>query len=151
MTDPDNPCGGYGNWDGSEHYLGGTPGFENSIFRHNPDLVRPCLYRAATTSDSGLLITFSESMLSAGGADPYIYTVNNGIFHPSAAVPVPPDYSSISLTFQTKFEPFRIYEMMVKDEISDCAGNLLTDSYIDFGLASLPDSFDLPPSLPAVK
>jgi len=143
MTDPDNPCGGYGNWDGSEDYLGGTPGFENSIFRHNPDLVRPFLYRAATTSDSGLLITFSESMLSAGGADPFIYTVNNGIFHPSAAAPVPPEYSSINLIFQTKFKSFKIYELMVKDEISDCAGNMLADSYIDFGLASFPDSFDL--------
>jgi hypothetical protein len=143
MKDPENPCGGYGNWDGSENYLGGTPGVGNSLICHNPDNIRPYLYRAATTSDSGLLITFNESMKHAGITDPFKYAVNYDIFHPSSTEPISPDYSAINLTFQSRFEPLRVYELMVKDEISDCAGNLLENSYIDFGLASLPDSFDL--------
>jgi len=32
---------------------------------------------------------------------------------------------------------------MVKNSVCDCVGNALADSYTEFGLASLPDSFDL--------
>lgn len=143
LKDPDNPCGGYGNWDGSENTLGGTPGYVNSQACRNPDLIRPDLFRAATVSDSGLLVTFSESMMFSAMADPFLYTVNRGFFHPLAAEPVPPDYASVNLTFQGKFEPYTLYELMVKEEICDCAGNSLAGRYTDFGLASSPDSLDL--------
>ena len=143
MTDPENPCGGYTNWGASDHYLGGTPGFENSLARHNPDIIRPYLLRAAVICDTGLLVCFNESLLSNSATDPSVYSVNQGIFHPSEAVPVPPDFSKVLLSFPARFEPFRLYELMIKDVISDCSGNMLSGSYVDFGLASPPDSFDL--------
>ncbi|MBN2275228.1 MAG: lamin tail domain-containing protein [Bacteroidales bacterium] len=143
IIDPDNPCGGYANWDGSEHFLGGTPGFVNSVRRYNPDNIRPVLLHAATTCDSGLLISFNEPMQCSAASDQYAYSVNNNIFHPVKAEPVHPDFSNVLLTFLTKFEPFRQYELMVKNSISDCSGNLLPNSYISFGLAYPPDSFDL--------
>lgn len=143
LKDPDNPCGGLDNWDGSDHYLGGTPGFTNSLACLNPDDIKPDLYRAATTSDSGLLITFNEPMMFSGVSDPFLYTVNREIYHPLTAEPVPPDYHSVNLTFNDKFKPFTVYELMVKEEINDCAGNSLAKRYAEFGLALNPDSFDL--------
>jgi hypothetical protein len=143
MIDPENPCGRHDNWDGSNHYQGGTPGSENSVKRLNPDHTRPYLLRAATTSDTGLLVSFNESLICDIASDPTIYSVNQGIFHPSNVIPVPPDFSTLLLSFPVRFKQSRLYELMVKDAISDCSGNLLNDSYIGFGLACLPDSFDL--------
>jgi hypothetical protein len=143
MIDPENPCGKQENWAASEHYLGGTPGSSNSINRYNPDNSSPVLLRAATTSDTGLLVSFSEPLLITGISDPFQYSVDHNIFHPSVAEPIPPDFSSVQLTFPVKFSASIIYELMVQNSVCDCAGNRLADSYTEFGLAFQPDSFDL--------
>ncbi|MBN1413680.1 MAG: lamin tail domain-containing protein [Bacteroidales bacterium] len=143
MIDAENPCAGYDNWEASDSYLGGTPGFENSVIHYNPDNTRPYLLRAATTCDTGLLVSFSEPLLHSSASDPNCYSVNQGIYHPVNAIPITPDFSTVLLSFPVKFESFRLYELMVKDKISDCYGNLLTSGYMGFGLASPPDSFDL--------
>jgi hypothetical protein len=143
MIDPENPCGQKENWSASEHYLGGTPGFKNSINRYNPDNSRPFLLRAATTSDSGLLVSFSEPLDITSTSYPFNYTVNRNVFHPYMAEPLPPDFASVQLTFPVKFSTSLVYELMVKDSVCDCAGNGLNDSYAEFGLSYFPDSFGL--------
>jgi hypothetical protein len=143
MIDPENPCAGYENWDVSDHPQGGTPGKVNSVAGLNPDNVRPALLRAATTSDSSLLVSFTESMRCQEISVPDFYSVTPDIYHPFGINPVWPDYASVHLTFPVKFDKYTIYELMVKDEITDCAGNIINDSFISFGMASVPDSFDL--------
>lgn len=143
MIDPKNPCGQQENWSASDHYLGGTPGFKNSINRSSPDNSNPYILRAATTSDSGILVSFSEPLLISSVSDPFIYSVDRNIFHPSLAEPLSPDFSSVHLTFPVKFSSGIIYELMVQNAVCDCAGNRLPDSYTEFGMAFLPDSFDL--------
>jgi hypothetical protein len=127
----------------SDYYLGGTPGFKNSINRYNPDNNSPSILRAATTSDSGILVSFSEPLLISSVSDPFLYSVDHNIFHPSIAEPSGPDFSSVQLTFPIKFSSAIIYELMVQNSVCDCAGNRLPDSYTEFGMAFLPDSFDL--------
>ena len=143
MIDPENPCGQQENWAASDHYLGGTPGFKNSIHRSNRDNKSPVLLRAATTSDTGLLVSFSEPLLISSASDPFKYSVDHNIFHPSIAEPIPPDYSQVQLTFPVTFSASAVYELMVQNSVCDCAGNNLADSYTEFGLAFQPDSFDL--------
>jgi hypothetical protein len=143
MMDPENPCGQEENWSASDHYLGGTPGFKNSINRYNPDNSNPCILRAATTSDSGILVSFSEPLLISSISDPFLYSVDHNIFHPSFVEPLSPDFSSVQLTFPVKFSSTIFYELMVQNSVCDCAGNKLPDSYTEFGMAFLPDSFDL--------
>ena len=143
MIDPENPCGQQENWSASDHYLGGTPGSENSINRYNPDNSSPYILRAATTSDTGILVSFSEPLLISSVSDPFNYSVDHNIFHPSIAEPLSPDFSSVQLTFPVKFSSAIFYELMVQNSVCDCAGNRLPDSYTEFGMASFPDSFDL--------
>lgn len=143
LIDAKNPCGGYNNWTASESYLGGTPGSLNSVNAENPDNEHPFLMRAATVSDSSIVIYFNEPLNFEGTSDPSIYTVDYGIFHPVAVFPVPPNYSNILLTFSKKFEKDKQYKIIIKNVLCDCAGNYMNSSYADFALASLPDSFDL--------
>jgi hypothetical protein len=143
MIDPENPCGQQENWTASDNYLGGTPGTMNSVNRDNPDVSRPVLLRAATTCDTGLLVSFSEPLQISSASDPFKYSVDHNVFHPKAAKPLPPDFSSVLLTFQEEFRESYTYELMVLNSVCDCAGNRLADSYTEFGIASLPDSFDL--------
>jgi len=143
IADPENPCGRQENWAASDHNQGGTPGCENSIYRSNPDIQRPLLLRAATTSDSCVLVSFSEPILVSSISDPFAYSVDRNVFHPSVAESLPPDFSSVRLSFPRPFNSFLTYELMVKNSVCDCVGNALADSYTEFGLASLPDSFDL--------
>jgi hypothetical protein len=143
MIDPKNPCGKNENWSESEYYLGGTPGFKNSIAGTNPDLIKPELLRAAATCDTALIVSFNEPLAAITTSDPFTYSVSHNIFHPVEVLPVPPDYSKVLLTFGTKFEKSLVYELMVMANPSDCAGNLLGNSYVDFGLATPPDSFNI--------
>ena len=143
MIDPENPCGQQENWSASDHYLGGTPGFKNSINRDNPDNSSPYIVRAATTSDSGILVRFSEPLLTSSVSDPFLYSVDHNIFHPSFAEPLSPDFASVQLTFPVKFSSAIIYQLMVQNSVCDCAGNKLPNSYTEFGMAFPPDSFDL--------
>jgi hypothetical protein len=143
MIDAENYCGKKENWDGSEYSLGGTPGFKNSIARDNPDNTRPYLLRTATINDTALLVTFNESLLSISLSNPYNFSVDQGIFHPVDAYPVSPEFSSVKLAFPVRFKTNKTYELMVRDSVTDCVGNSLADSYIDFGLGETPDSFDL--------
>jgi hypothetical protein len=89
------------------------------------------------------MVSFSEPLLNSSISDPYQYSVDHNIFHPFVAKSVPPDFSSVQLTFRLKFCSSVIYELMVQNSVCDCAGNRLADSYTEFGLAFLPDSFDL--------
>ncbi len=143
LIDSKNPCGGFKNWKASESYSGGTPGFVNSVNAENPDYENPLLLRAASATDSSIVIYFNEPLNFGGISDPSIYSVDQDIFHPVAVFPVPPDYSRIQLNFSKKFELNKKYKIVIKDEVCDCVGNHIKSSHTYFAMASLPDSFDL--------
>jgi hypothetical protein len=143
MIDYKNPCGGYNNWAASENSLGGTPGYLNSINAENPDLESPFLMHAATMTDSSVILFFNEPLNFIKSSDPSSYSVDHDIFHPVTASPAPPDFSNVMLTFSKKFEQDKKYKIVVKNELCDCAGNYINNSYADFALASLPNTFDL--------
>ena len=90
-----------------------------------------------------MLVSFSEPLLISSISDPFIYSVDHNIFHPSLRNRYRLIIHRCNLLFRSNSVPSIVYELMVKDSICDCAGNRLSDSYTEFGLAFLPDSFDL--------
>jgi len=144
IIDPDNPCGRAENWHESIDYRGGTPGFENSVDACNPDLLSPYLLRATMSSDSSVMLHFSENMDSTSLADPSCYSSSKGLLHPMAAIPVEPDFSSLVLCYPNHVEPPERYTVTILNSLKDCAGNKLhNQASAEFSVPVPSDSFDL--------
>ncbi|MFZ4522391.1 MAG: lamin tail domain-containing protein [Bacteroidales bacterium] len=132
MNDPGNPCGCLDNWSPSEDPAGGTPGRANSGNKKNPDVDSPVALRAVITGSATLNVTFSESMDSTTVCSSSRWR----IFHPdgewnlSAILPVPPDFSMVTLQFPQPFVRGIIYRLKVVDKMKDCAGNSCDTSRI---------------------
>ncbi len=144
MIDVNNPCGRRDNWAESNGYKGGTPGQVNSVTDFNPDYIIPTLKRAAITSDSVLLIYFSEPLDSLSLTDCRNYFVDNNIGAPVDICPVIPYFNSAELRFNARFKRNIVYTITVGGRIKDCAGNaLINNSKAIFALPEKADSFDL--------
>ena len=144
QIDPENPCGGINNWSASESPYGGTPGAPNSVSGTNPDHQAPQLWRVAVTNAVEIQLFFSEPMDSTGLDNTSAYTIDRGIGNPVAAIPVPPDYSSVMLTLSTGLETGLVYLISVSAEFYDCAGNLLDEGApLQFGLPETPEQNDV--------
>lgn len=118
MIDPANPCGEEDNWAASTSFFGGTPGVQNSIFSSNPDNMLPILTEANATSDSTVILTFSEiidfdALLNAN------YMINNNINVASVSII---NNKNVLLSLNNKLA-FQInYEVSISG-IFDCVGN----------------------------
>jgi hypothetical protein len=144
IIDPDNPCGRAENWSASENPNGGTPGTVNSIYFRNPDELPPKVLRATVPNDTTVRLLFSESMDSASISSRWLYSANHDLLHPDFVDPDEPDYTSVLLSYPAAFSKNLIYSMAVLQTLSDCAGNqLLQNQAVNFGLADVPDTFDL--------
>jgi hypothetical protein len=144
IIDPDNPCGRSENWHECIDHRGGTPGFENSVDGYNPDLLSPSVLRATMTSDSSVMLHFSENMDSTSLADPSYYSASKGLLHPQVVIPVEPDFSSLLLCYPNPVEPPERYTVTILNSLKDCAGNQLQNYAVaDFSVPLPSDSFDL--------
>ncbi|MCF8230576.1 MAG: lamin tail domain-containing protein [Bacteroidales bacterium] len=124
IIDPDNPCGCADNWGGSVDEKGGTPGNINSIDSENPDNTAPEITYLKIQNDSSLKVTFSESMDSISISGTELYKVENLNLQPQTAAPLPPDYSSVILSFEKgTFRDEEIYVLTISGTALDCSGN----------------------------
>jgi hypothetical protein len=144
IIDPDNPCGYSENWSESLDIRGGTPGQKNSTDASRPDLSLPVLLRATLPSDSSVLLLFSERMDSSTILSPWLYSADKGLMHPSAVVPVGPDYNAVLLYYAERFQTSTSYTLTVLNTLKDCAGNTLTpDAVVHFAVSGMPEKDDI--------
>jgi hypothetical protein len=144
MKDPENPCAGASNWSASIHEKGGTPGKKNSISMPNADILKPKLLQAALSDESRVMLVFSERMDSASFCDPFLYSVNKGLLHPEATDPAGPQYTSILLSYATRFSESETYTIHVLNSMHDCAGNTLEpNASAMFAFPKQADSLDI--------
>lgn len=121
----------------SENPQKGTPGFQNSNFRTDPDPSSPTLFSAYFIDSLQVWLSFSEPVLPKMGTENISFS---------------PNLSPDSLTFLTPKE-FRIalkspaefnvnYKLRISG-IQDCFGNSLPDQQISLVLPEYPASGDL--------
>ena len=125
MTDPDNPCGCIENWGASTDGSGGTPGRANSNSLANPDERDPVLLRAIISDPAMLEVTFSEAMdsLSLLSVESWVVNDPDGVSCPVVVMPLPPDFSMVSLFFGKPFGKGFTYRLNIAGTMKDCAGN----------------------------
>lgn len=142
MIDTGNPCLAGENWTGSVSAEGGTPGTVNSVSGEaESELI---LLKACCIDDRSLQAEFSETPGIAAAADTNLYLAGPYIGHPTLAVPVPPDYRSVQLTFKDVFSYGQIYQLTLQPGIKNCIGEEIgSSSEISFALSEDVDMQDV--------
>lgn len=140
LINPETPCSGSGNWIASNNPDGGTPGLQNSVYNTDPDVIAPSVKSVSVLSQNELEIVFSEPVDSAT-----VLTINmsidNGLTIDSVVVALN-FASSANVYFTPEIDSAQIYTITISD-VSDCAGNVMTESAVLFGVGALPEPFDI--------
>jgi hypothetical protein len=140
VIDPNNTCGGMENWKVSANHLGGTPGWQNSVFSHNMDIVAPVVGYIYPLSDRQLVASFSEIPASSSVLQTSNYVLNT-TKNPISVVSDSLDATSVILTFDEAWE--QLAEQTLKlSAIADPCGNILTDTSVSF-VYSVPKTYDV--------
>ena len=143
MIDINNPCSGTDNWSASININGATPGFVNSIDAINIDEYSPKLIRAIATDSFHVVLYFNEPMDSLSAMNVANYQIDNGIGSPISALPLAPLFDKIIIETLLPIQENKVYNVTVNG-VTDCISNSIGSfNTTRFGLASLPDSFDL--------
>lgn len=144
LIDPLNPCAGSSNWKASNNKLGGTPGFENSVYGNNPDIIAPELYRVSVISDSQIELWFTESMDYNSMLKSSAYSFSNGLELSTEPIPVAPAYTSVILNYTPAIKEDVVYRLTISDTVSDCTGNILSiGASIEFALSKQIEANDI--------
>lgn len=141
MIDPNNPCGGQGNWRASTDNRGGTPATINSVNAANPDATAPGVVRAAATAPSMVVITFNEPVDSATAANAANYALSDGVTVISATA-IAPSFTQVQLQLSpsSTLTTGKIYTVTVNN-VKDCSGNpVATGTAVRLGLPSTIDT-----------
>jgi len=143
MIDINNPCSGTDNWSASININGATPGFVNSIDALNIDDYSPKLIRAIATDSFYVVLYFNEPMDSLSAMNVANYQIDNGIGSPIFVLPMAPLFDKIIIETHFPIQENIVYNITVNG-VTDCISNSIGSfNTTRFGIASLPDSFDI--------
>lgn len=143
MIDINNPCSGTDNWSASININGATPGFVNSIDALNIDDYSPKLIRAIATDSFHVVLYFNEPMDSLSAMNVANYQIDNGIGSPIFVLPMAPLFDKIIIETHFPIQENIVYNITVNG-VTDCISNSIGSfNTTRFGIASLPDSFDI--------
>jgi hypothetical protein len=135
IIDLNNPCEGIENWIASNDISGGTPGKTNSVNSINPDTKNPYPYAAEIIHPDTLVVYFNETLKSDYAKDINNFKVNE-FGNPTWINVKEPDFSVISMKFNSEFKRGYIYYLEVSDSVKDCSGNMVVENTnIRFALA----------------
>lgn len=144
QIDPENPCGGSGNWRASMNPSGGSPGLENSVVAENPDILSPTMLNLEILSPVQLTMYFSEPMDSTLISQNAGYEVDHEIGRPILVEPVWPDYAAVNLFFNDSLKTGFFYTLQITSDFLDCSGNPVDKSKtLVFGLPQTPHESDI--------
>lgn len=114
------------NWTASVHETGGTPGIQNSVFAHVPDVSGPKLVSASAISADRVSLTFDEKL------DVVLPVPNNFVVEPLHEILsvsfADEARTSVDLLFFGALDSTKVYTISVKD-LFDCPGNIVQPLY----------------------
>lgn len=125
VVDLENLSGHHDNWDFCTDLDGGTPGRENSLSSHFPDVVAPLIESVYLLSDSCLIVGFTESVDSM-----FLVELGDDWFSPSRLSIQSkrlrePFFSSLEVCFTDRIPENLGFEMIFRKLPNDMAGNPL--------------------------
>jgi len=134
-------CSKADNWSGSEHFNGGTPNLENSVFDDLPDTEGPSLVTVNISGSQQVELQLSEPL------DSTTVTAASILFDPflnvASAASNGPEHLDITVLLSTAIDTGIYYSVTISG-LNDCEGNPQSaDSVLTFILPFTPDSGDL--------
>ncbi|MGV8877834.1 MAG: lamin tail domain-containing protein [Sphingobacteriaceae bacterium] len=128
LMDAESSCSGFPIWGASTDAIGGTPGKQNAIYLANHSTLKLQLLKSQIIDSLEITIEFNHATDSSTSARIQAYTINNGVRHPSAAIPQGPDFRQIVLQFSNPLQPGLRYRLSV-DNIKDCGGGIIDETH----------------------
>lgn len=119
------------NWSVAKNRVGGTPGYENSVNRKNPDLTNPQITTIQITSDSSFVVSFSENF------DKDIFIKNSSVFPDNQQFKcesVDFSLSQYSCRIHGIFEVQKEYILELNDDCVDFDGNQFAENQYVFAM-----------------
>ncbi len=141
MIDVNSPCSGKENWRASIDGKGGTPGKINSINGKYMDDQRPRLLSVYPSDDTVLIVTFDEPIDSTASVTGNHFQIDKGM-SVKKVEPSPPLFDQVKIYLNSALIAGEIYTVNISG-LSDCKGNTIAPSTIQFGKAQDVDSLDI--------
>ncbi len=126
LIDVDDLCRGAGNWAASVSIGGGTPGAQNSVFDHRPDLQGPRLINVTPTDSADLFLTFDEN-LDAITPSNATFSIEPGVS--IVGVRFGRDRTEIVLSLSMALDSAETYVLELA-AVHDCPGNLIQETQV---------------------
>ncbi len=144
LVNPLAPCQGETNWRASNSLLGGTPGQPNSVLDETPDTQGPDLLRAfAKTSQPNVIeLFFNEGLEKTTAQKIGNYTLTNGA-EVVAVTLLSLGNDVVRLQLAAPLTPSIIYEIALKDSITDCSGNFIQNNKATLALPEPIEPLDI--------
>jgi Lamin Tail Domain/CHU_C Type IX secretion signal domain len=138
MIDTNYPCVEEGNWTSSIATLQGTPAKENAVKNNRPDLTPPTLLRYEITNPTAIKLVFSEKLDSLSAVSGNAYVFDKSLIVKQIGVESPQN-TNVNITLGSVLQENTIYSLTIKN-VSDCSGNVLTETKIGLGNVKPADS-----------
>jgi len=140
MIDTGYPFYAEGNWRASISPVGGTPGRTNSVNSSNPDLSFTGLMNVFPSDSSRLEVSFSEPVREPGKIADLVTLSGKKVISAEMKDAAGKEFCVVPA------EPFiigRMYSLSISRVINDHAGNKPIISEFEFGMAELPEKYDI--------
>ena len=118
---------GFSNWKASEDPSGGTPGKQNSVNGKIEDLVSPTVISISASSDSTIVVLFSEQVIDSTAVNLSNYEISSDIGNPEA-IHLEND-SLVTLRFERRFQEQTDYKLSISG-IKDLFDNQMLDQQL---------------------
>jgi len=131
IIDTDFPFFTEGNWEASSSTKGGTPGYENSVSRTNPDDSFSGILNVFPEDSTSVNIWLSETVI---GLNCNIEEISLGNGPVTSVSPVDPLYCQFRIKTTEPLIPKQVYILHLSPGIVDFSGNPIIDNSYGFGI-----------------
>ncbi len=139
LINPDFPCASVFNWSASQSSLGTTAGAINSVYSNTLDNTAPTVAGILAPATGTFIIVFNETMSSdIPSSDNILISPDLGIVNSTWL----PGGNGLQLFLNQSWQPGITYSLSFND-LTDCSGNFLNDTIIDFVKGFQPQQGDL--------
>ncbi|MEX2371082.1 MAG: lamin tail domain-containing protein [Bacteroidales bacterium] len=140
ISDPDNLCGGDGNWHVSEGWRGGTPGEKNSLVYDYQDSEPPVLKYIGIPEDGKLTLSFNEHIYLLPDSETAFILEHDTL---SPEVDYHPLVSKTPTLLSKEFFTEEVLYNLQMINVEDCSGNRNEITRVTFKRPVLPGSSEL--------
>lgn len=119
------------NWKAAQNFMGGTPGYQNSVWAYNSDVKNPCVTYMALQNDTTILCKTNENIDAFILQQSLEFSNEIEILH---CLPHNFQLQEFLITLKTPLQKQRVYTCFVTPNLSDFSGNFANEHTFELAL-----------------